>query len=210
MTPSEILLSAKQDIPFYFLGDYINNLKADGDFSLAGTEESMLSSAIGFYSSNGNPNKTASVPVGTFEEDAYFDIDFPDEFSRVIQIRDRNLQSVPHEVNEDTSKITVSVGPLFITPYEIKFQYALEDYFDYSVDESGVVTVNTDKDIDRTISTLIKNLVKAKLNDYNKKISEVSRSVQMVLPTSDNQGEKALAEDEIRGQVRIQPSLMSF
>lgn len=210
-TPTEILSSAKKDIPFYFLSDYIDNLKADGDFSLAGTEESMLSSALNFYAVNGNPNRVVSFPISYSEEESTAEIDFPAEFAAMIQVRDRNLQNIPYEIDTANSKIIVTTGPCYLGPYKLRYRFKLEEYFGYSVDDaSGVVTVSIDKDIDVAISDLIKNLLKAKLNKYNKKISEVSRSVQMELPVSENEGEQTLAEDEIRGQVRVQPSLMSF
>ena len=211
MTPTEVLLSAKKDIPFYFLNDYVDNLKADGDFSLAGTEESMLSSAISYYAANGNPNKVVSQAVTIAETESTEEIDFPSEFSSVIQIRDANLQSVPYEINTDDSKIVVNVGPSYLSPYKIRYKYKLEDYFAYSVDGSGNVTIDTDTDIDQvTVADLIKRLLKTKLEKYNNKISEMSKSVQMELPTSETQGEKALAEEEIKANVRAMPSLMSI
>ena len=211
MKPSEILISAKKDIPFYFLSDYIDNLKAEGDYSLAGTEESMLSSAISFYAANGNPNKIVSVTISLSETESTSEIDFPDEFANVIQIRDKNLQSVPYEIDTGDSKIIVTIGPSYLSPYEIRYRYKLEDYFSYNIDSNGIVDIDSDKDIDQVhIVDLIKRLLKEKLNDYNIKISEVSRSVQMELPVSETQGEKALIEEEIKAQVRIQPSLMSF
>ena len=208
MKPSEILLSAKKDIPFYILSDYIDTLIADGDFRLAGSEESMLNSAISFFAAEGNPNKIVSEEVTHSDTDSTSEIDFPSEFSKVIQIRDNGLQNVPYEIDTDNDKIVVTTGPQYYGPYEIRYRYKLEDYFAYSINVSGVVTVDTDKDIgDVNIEKLIKNLLKAKLKSYNEEIKKVSSSVQMDLPISETQGETALIEDEIRGQVRIQPSL---
>lgn len=208
MLPSEILLSAKNQISFYILDAYIDNLKADMDYRLAGTEESMLRSALIFYASQGNPSAIVSVVVPEDSETA-FEIDFPTEFSSVIQAQDENLQSVPYTIDKVNSKISFSPG--YQTPYSLKYRYKLEDYFAYSVDGNGDVTVDNDQDItDVEIVNLVKQLVKEKLTSYNNKISEMSKSMQMDLPSIESQGEVALAEENIRSSTRVMPSLMSF
>ena len=208
MLPSELLLSAKNEITFYILDAYIDNLKADGDYKLAGTEESMLQSTLRFYASQGNPKVVVPVVVPETEDPTH-EIDFPDEFSSVIQVRDENLQSVPFTIDSVNSKISFSAG--YQTPYSLRYRYKLEDYFAYSVDGNGSVTVDTDKDItDVQIVTLVKRLLKEKLKEYNNKISEMSKSMQMDLPSTEGQGEKALAEEAIKMNTRVMPSLMSI
>lgn len=211
MTPIEILESVRAGFTYYLIDKYIDNLKVEGDFSKVGAEESMLSSAIDFYAANGNPNNVISVAVTESEEDSTQEIIFPPEFATVIQICDNSLQSVPHKIDTESSKIVVAIGPDYVSPYKIRYRYKLEDYFAYHVDGNGSVVVDTNRNIaDITTVDLIKRLFKAKLKKYNNSVADMGKAVQMELPISEDQGEGALAEDTIRGQVRIQPSLMSF
>lgn len=208
MLPSEILLSAKNEIPFYIIDAFVDDLKADMDYRLADTEESMLRSALSFYASQGNPSIVVSVVVPDTEE-ATYEIDFPAEFSSVIQVQDDNLQSVPYSINSVDSKISFDTG--YQTPYALRYRYKLEDYFVYSVDGSGTVTVDTDKDIpDVSVVTLVKNLLKRKLEKYNESLKGINKSLQMDLPETETSGEVALAEDAIKSNTRTMPSLMSF
>ncbi len=208
MKPTEILESVRKKIPFYYLDAYIDNLKSEGNFLLADAEYSMLSSAISYFAENGSPERTLSIEVpesdGFDEND--FEIPFPDEFRSVVQVKDAELQSLAYRVDSVNEVIIVSNG--YTGPYEFRYRYKLEDYFECHVTAEGDVVIDINKDItDTNTVQLIKSLLKAKLTDYNKKISEVGENVHMTLPTSE--GETQLAEEAIKGQVIIQPSLMS-
>ncbi len=210
MTPSEILASVKRDIIPYLVSSYIDNFIAEGDFTLSGAEESMLNSSIKTFASEGNPNRVVSKIVAHSDEESTVELDFPEEFAAVIQIRDSGLQNVPYQIDTDNSKIIVATGPQYYGPYDIRYRYKLEDYFGYDVDADGIVTVNADKDLsDISMESLIKDLLKAKLEEYNNTIIKMGNSLQMELPAPESQGEETFAKENIRSQVVIQPSLFN-
>ena len=207
MKPTEILSAAKKEIPYYVSDSYVDNLKSEGDFSSAGAIEALLAGTIDFYAANGNPNKT--VPIVTDVEDADFDYDFPGDFLSVVQIRDAAMQTVSYSVDSATEKISIKSG--YTSPYELRYRHDIGGLFAYSVDGDGNVTIDTDEDItDIAEVSLIKRLLVGRLKKYNNEILRMSGQIQVELPVAESQGEDAMAEDAIRGNVRTQPSLFDY